>query len=204
MNLIESLIPASDIKGLIFDLDGTLADTMPLHIDAWRATGKLYGVEITAQMVEERAGTPTIQVIQQLNKLYNWDINPSSFREKKNVVYLDLKKKHGKVQPVQRVVDVARSYRGKLPMAIGTGSIRYNASLAVQDLAIGDWFEAMYTADDVDHPKPHPETFIKCAEHIKVEPKDCMVYEDGPPGITAALAAGMTVVNVDTFELYRP
>ncbi len=204
MNLIESLIPSSNIKGLIFDLDGTLADTMPLHIDAWFATGETYGVNITAQMVEERAGTPTIQVIQQLNELYNWDIDPSEFREKKNSVYLDLKKNNGKIQPVQRVVDIAGSFHGKLPMAIGTGSIRYNASMALKDLEIGDWFEAMYTADDVINPKPHPETFLKCAEHIKIDPKDCLVYEDGPSGITAALAAGMTVVNVDTFELYRP
>ncbi len=204
MNSIESLIPRSDIKGLIFDLDGTLADTMPLHIDAWYETGVTFGVNITAQMVEERAGTPTIQVIQQLNELYNWNVDPTAFREKKNQVYLGLKKKNGKIQPVQRVVDVAQSYHGKLPMAIGTGSIRYNATMALMDLEIGDWFEAMYTADDVINPKPHPETFLKCAEHIKVEPKDCLVYEDGPSGITAALAAGMTVVNVDTFELYRP
>lgn len=204
MNAVESLIPSSNIKGLIFDLDGTLADTMPLHIDAWFATGQTFGVSITAQMVEERAGTPTIQVIQQLNELYNWDIDPTEFREKKNSVYLDLKKKNGKIQPVQRVVDVARSYHRKLPMAIGTGSIRYNASMALKDLGIGDWFEVMYTADDVVNPKPHPETFLKCAEHIKIEPKDCLVYEDGPSGITAALAAGMTVVNVDTLELYLP
>jgi len=204
MDLIESLIPGSKVKGLIFDLDGTLADTMPLHIEAWKATGEAFGVSITARMVEERAGTPTIQVIQQLNEVYNWRINSIDFRKKKNQVYLDLKKKNGKIRPVQRVVEVARSYYGKLPMAIGTGSIRYNATMALQDLGIADWFEVMITADDVTHPKPHAETFLKCAKHISVEPKNCMVYEDGPSGIEAALTAGMTVVNVDTFKIFHP
>lgn len=204
MSAKENLIPSSEIKGLIFDLDGTLADTMPLHIDAWKQTGAHYDVTITPKMIEDRAGTPTIEVIQQLNELFGWKINPMEFRLKKNEIYIGLKKKAGKITPIQHIVDIAQRYKETLPMSIGTGSIRRNASLALEDLGIADWFQIMITADDVTDPKPHPETFLNCADHMKINPKDCLVYEDGPPGIEAALAAGMTAVHVDTFKIYRP
>ena len=84
---MEALIPSPHIQGLIFDLDGTLADTMSLHIESWKVTGEAYKVTITEQMIQERAGTPTIQVIQQLNALLGWDIDPYEFRVKKNEIH---------------------------------------------------------------------------------------------------------------------
>lgn len=200
----QHLHPSSNIKGLIFDLDGTLADTMPMHIDAWIKAGEHYGVHITSKMIVDRAGTPTIEVVQQLNQAFNWSLNPLAFRKVKTEVYLKLKKARGKIQPIREVVDIASTYKGVLPMAIGTGSIRSNATIAIQELAIGDWFKGVITAEDVIHPKPHPETFLKCASIIGIDPKNCLVYEDGIMGIEAALAGGMTAVNIQTLELFEP
>lgn len=198
------LLPQPHIKGLIFDLDGTLADTMPIHLKAWSAAGQLYGVDITDKMINDRAGTPTIQVIEQLNELNNWTIDPTEFRWKKNELYLSIKEQAGKVQPIDAVVEIARKYKGVLPMAVGTGSIRSNALSALNDLGITDWFETVVTADDVALHKPHPDTFLEGAKAIGISPKDCLVYEDGPMGIEAALAGGMSVVNIETLEIFHP
>lgn len=198
------LIPQNHIKGLIFDLDGTLANTMPLHIEAWKEAGIAYGVSITEKMINDRAGTPTIQVIQQLSDIFGWRINPSEFRTKKNELYQKLKQKSGKIKPIQSVLSIAKAYHKILPMAVGTGSIRVNAEIALKDMGIEQWFEVVVTADDVTAHKPDPATFIKCAEHLNLSPQECLVYEDGPMGIEAALAGGMSVVHIQTLEIFHP
>jgi len=134
------LIPQPHIKGLIFDLDGTLADTMPLHIDSWIEVGQSMGVEVTAQMINERAGIPTLEIVLDLNRVYGWTIDPAEFRKRKNVVYTRIKKAAGKVQPIPEILEIARANRGVRPMGVGTGSIRKNATAALSDLDITDWF----------------------------------------------------------------
>ncbi len=204
MKSTHPLIPAPHIEGLIFDLDGTLADTMPIHLEAWRLTGNIYNVEITDQMINDRAGTPTIQVIEQLSELFDWQIDPVEFRLRKNKVYTSLKTKNGKIKPIPSVLNIAKIYQQSLPMAIGTGSIKKNADMALEDLGIAEWFQIMVTADDVEKHKPYPETFLKCGEGIGISPEKCFVYEDGQMGIQAALAAGMSAVNIQTLEIYHP
>ena len=76
---------------------------MSLHIESWKVTGEAYEVTITEQMIQERAGTPTVQVIEQLNALLGWEIDPYEFRVKKNEVYLDIKSQNGKIQPIESV-----------------------------------------------------------------------------------------------------
>lgn len=191
-------------KGLIFDLDGTLADTMPTHIESWQIAGIKYGVDITATMINELAGMPTVQVVQVFNKRYGWSIDPFEFKKEKNSQYLIAKKKAGTIQPIVHIVKIAKAHRGKMPMSVGTGSIRINAIHALSDLQISDWFEGLVSADEVENPKPHPETFLRCAEIIKLSPAECQVFEDGPMGIESALAAGMRVTNILTGELIEP
>ena len=198
------LIPTPNIKGLIFDLDGTLADTMPLHIDSWIEVGASMGVEVTAQMINERAGTPTLEVVQDLNRVYGWTIDPAEFRKRKNVVYTRMKKAAGKIQPIPEVLEIARANRGVRPMGVGTGSIRKNATLALSDLDIAEWFDLVVTADDVIDPKPHPETFLRSVKHFGLQPSECLVYEDSPVGIKAALDGGMHAVNITTLEYFSP
>ena len=200
----DILIPQSHIKGLIFDLDGTLADTMPTHIDAWIAAGKEYGADITGQMIDDRAGTPTIQVVEDLNQTYGWDIDPYTFRDRRNEIYHTMKKKAGPIQPIQEIVEIAKSNHKVRPMGVGTGSIRSNASLALRELGITEWFDIIVTADDVDQPKPHPETFLRSVEHFGLQPHECLVYEDSPVGIKAARDGGIHAVNILTLEYFTP
>jgi len=185
-------------EGLIFDLDGTLADTMGMHIESWELAGQFFGAEITAKMINDYAGIPTLQLIELFNKEYGWSLDPIEFRKEKNKLYLDIKAKSGGIKAIQHMVDYAESQRGIRPMAIGTGSIRTNAIYAVDALGIADWFVTLITADDVINPKPHPETFEKGAEAMGLSPTVCHVFEDSNIGIKAALDGGMSCSHIVT------
>ncbi len=193
-----------DTKGLIFDLDGTLADTMGLHISAWIETGQHFGVNITPLMINTYAGVPTLQLVDILNHEYQWNLDAEQFEKLKDQHYYRIKEAAGKIKPITHVYNLAEEYKGKLPMVVGTGSIRSDALMALKDLKIIDWFEGLVSADDIENPKPHPETFLECAKIIGISPVDCQVFEDGPKGIEAALAAGMKVTNVVTEEIIFP
>lgn len=196
----EYLIPPTFCKALIFDLDGTLADTMPLHLESWQMIGSKYGVPITDQMINDRAGTPTKQVAEQLNADYGWALDPIIVYRDKNHFYDVLQSRARPILSISEVFDVAQQYLNKLPMAIGTGSTRADAQLAIDDLNIQDWFPVLVTADEVTHGKPHPETYLKCAAGLGIPPEQCVVYEDGPKGIESALNAGMNAINIVTHQ----
>jgi beta-phosphoglucomutase family hydrolase len=186
----------SHIQGLIFDLDGTLADTMPIHIQAWKAAGKLYGLSIDEELIMSMAGMPTVSVVPVLNKKLGWDLDPVEFRFHKNEAYYRIKDEIGKVKPIVPIVEIAKAHYQRLPMAVGTGSSYKNAIISLDDLGITHWFKGVVGADNIQNPKPAPDTFLKCAEIIDIDPRECLVFEDGPMGIEAAKAAGMEVIDV--------
>ncbi len=185
-----------DARALVFDLDGTLADTMKYHVIAWIRTGIHYNKPITEEMINQLNGTPTLQVVVELNRMYGWHLDPKEVKAYKDNEYQKILKAIGRIQAIPEIYEVAKEARDKYPMCIGTGSTRPNAIRALRDMGVEDWFEAVITADDIEHPKPHPDTFLRCAEIMGVEPSDCQVFEDGPMGLLAAERAGMIVTNV--------
>ena len=191
-------------RGLIFDLDGTLADTMGMHIESWIEAGHEFGVEITAEMINANAGIPTRPLIALLNRQYDWEINPEKFEELKDDSYHRIKESNGIIQPVKTVMELLHNHKNALPMAVGTGSIKSDALMAVKELGIDKIIKGLVTADDVECPKPHPETFLACADIIGIEPRYCQVYEDSPKGVEAALAGGMMVTNILTGAFHQP
>ncbi|MEL6122799.1 MAG: HAD-IA family hydrolase [Bacteroidota bacterium] len=203
-NVEKFLRPPVTAKALIFDLDGTLADTMPLHLQSWRQLGQIVGVPIKDKMITDLAGTPTPEVALELNKKFGWSLDPVGVQRLKNETYAQLKLHAGPVEPIQHVYALAEAYRGHLPMSIGTGSTRANADAAIRDMNMADWFVTVVTAEDVTAGKPDPETFLKCAAAMNVAPAECILYEDGHSGIRAGLAAGMTVIHVETQEIFEP
>ncbi len=186
----------SHVKGLIFDLDGTLVDTMPLHIEAWCETGKHFGVEITPYMVNAMAGIPTLHSVVKLNELYGYNLDPLAVKTRKDLLLEDIISRNGNYHPITPVYEVARQYKEKIPMTIGTGSSRTQAIRVLRDMQIIDWFQGIVAADDVTHFKPDPETFLKCASIMKLHPEECLVFEDGALGILAAKNAGMEYIDV--------
>ena len=180
-------------KALIFDLDGTLADTMPLHYKACQLVCNEKGFDFPEDYFYQEAGKPTIEVFQNLMIKLGKDLDGEILGKAKEKQFLDL---ISEVTPLKMVADIAQSHKGKIPMAIGSGGQRYSVELTLDVIGYTGFFDSIVSCDDVSNYKPSPDTFLKCAEEMGVEPKDCIVFEDGDPGIKAAKTAGMMVVDV--------
>jgi beta-phosphoglucomutase family hydrolase len=183
------------IEGIIFDLDGTLVDTMPYHLKGWKAAIKKYGADIDTTFLRKHTGSPGWIIANEIIKKCNLNGNITAeqlIREKLIEFYKDLPL----IKPIIPVVEIVKKYSGKLPMSVGTGghTEAVNRILEVTDLK--KYFNIIVTANDVKNFKPHPETFLQCAEKMNVDPKFIEVFEDGELGIEAALKAGMIVTDV--------
>lgn len=183
-------------KGLIFDLDGTLADTMPIHYIAWKNAAARYGIDFTAELFAELAGIPLYPTIQKLNEIFGKNIDPREMGDSKEA---EFEANMHLTPEIKIVTDLVRANHGKIPMAVGTGGARRLALKTLEIIGFKDYFKVLVSSEDVSNYKPHPETFLKCAEQMGVSPSDCEVYEDGILGIQAAQAAGMMVVDVTQY-----
>jgi len=197
--MTHQLEVAPEIKGLIFDLDGTIADTMPIHYIAWRNAAARYGIDFSVELFGQLAGIPLYKTVEKLNELFNKNIDPREMGDAKEAAY---EANMHQVRPVEPVMDVIRRYHGKLPMAVGTGGCRQLSLKAMKIVGVDQFIDQLVSADEVSQHKPHPETFLKCAELIGIKPEDCLVFEDGILGMQAARAAGMQAINVtDYYEV---
>lgn len=183
-------------KGLIFDLDGTLADTMPIHFIAWRNAAAKYGVEFTPELFDKLAGIPLYPTVEKINEIFGTHIDP---KEMGDIKETEFEANMHLTPEIKVVTDIVRKYHGKLPMAVGTGGSRRLALKTLDIIGLSGYFEVLVTSEDVKHYKPNPETFLKCAEQMGVAPADCEVFEDGILGIQAAQTAGMMVVDVTKY-----
>ncbi len=194
MKLDTKQMDTKQIKGLIFDLDGTLADTMPLHFDAWNDLGKPIGMELSHEQHLELAGMPTIEIAKKLAKERNIELDAAAFVAKKEKMFMEAKLPQ--VQPIASVVAFLYELHGKMPMAIGTGSTLETAEKVLSYLKITPYVQALVTADEVANHKPAPDTFLTCAEKLGIAPESCLVFEDANLGMEAAKNAGMQAVNI--------
>jgi beta-phosphoglucomutase family hydrolase len=183
-------------KALIFDLDGTLADTMPIHFVAWRNAAARYGIDFTPELFATLAGIPLYPTIAKLNEMFGTSIDPKEMGDFKEE---EFEQNMHRTPEITVVTDLVRKYHGKLPMAVGTGGCRRLAQKTLETIGLDTYFEILVASEDVTNFKPHPETFLKCAEMMGVNPEDCEVFEDGILGIQAARAAGMMVVDVTKY-----
>jgi len=183
-------------KGLIFDLDGTLADTMPIHYIAWKNAAARYGIEFTSELFAELAGIPLYPTVEKLNQIFGTNIDPKVMGDIKET---EFENNMHLTPEIKIVTDLVRAYHGKIPMAVGTGGARRLALKTLEIIGLKDYFDVLVSYEDVSNYKPHPETFLKCAEQMGVNPVDCEVFEDGRLGIEAAQTAGMMVVDVTEY-----
>jgi len=183
------------VKGLIFDLDGTLADTMPYHFEGWKRACKKYGAHIDNSFLRRHTGSPgwiiAGEIIKNCN--LNGSVTVEQIVEEKLVEFYSLQHL---VKPIKPVTDIVKKYHGSLPMAVGTGGHRLAVERTLEITGLRKYFDIIVTANDVNSFKPHPETFLKCAELMKVEPGLIEVFEDAELGIEAARKAGMMVTDV--------
>lgn len=183
-------------KGLIFDLDGTIANTMQNHFTAWRKAVLPYGIDFNAKLFMSLTGMPRTATIVKLNELFGTTMNPE---EVGNIKSTHFKTLVDFTEEISVVTDVVRKYHNILPISIGTGSTKFGAKKTLEVIKMSHFFDIVITADDIKNPKPHPETFLKCAELMGVHPYECIVFEDGILGIKAAKEAGMMVIDVNDY-----
>jgi beta-phosphoglucomutase-like phosphatase (HAD superfamily) len=183
------------IKGLIFDLDGTLADTMPYHFKGWRTACQKFGADIDTAFLRRHTGTPGWIIADEIIKQCNLSgkVTIDQIMDEKLIEFY---KEQHLVKPIAPVVDIVRKYFGILPMSIGTGGHREAVERTLEITDLRKYFEIIITANDVQNFKPHPETFLRCADQMKIDPGFIEVFEDGDLGIEAALSAGMVATDV--------
>ena len=184
-----------DVKGLVFDCDGTIADTMPLHYEAWLEALGEHGVEFPEALFYEFAGIPTARIVEILNDRHGHTMPVRETADYKEQLYVKL---IDRVRPIEPVVALIERYAGQLPMAVATGGQRAICTRTLGALDLLRYFDpkAIVTADDVKQGKPAPDIFVEAAKRIGVPPAQCVAFEDADLGIQSAAGAGMRVVDV--------
>ena len=180
-------------EGIIFDCDGTLADTMPLHWEAWRTVAERHGFHFPEERFYALGGVPSRDILRQINEEQNLDLDTFQVSREKEEAYLPRLKEARVVGPV---VEVALSHYGKVPMAVATGGTRKIISQVLSHLGIDHLFAHLVTSEDVARQKPAPDIFLEASKRIGVPPEKCLAYEDTDLGLRAIAAAGMKGVDV--------
>jgi len=183
------------VNALIFDCDGTLADTMPAHYRAWMEILRPYGVAFPEDRFYAMGGMPTGKIVDRLfaeaGKVPDVDL---LVRRKEEAFIGQM----GEIRPIEKVVAVARQGRGVVPMAVASGGHRRMVEMTLRQIGVLEWFPVIVAAEDTAKHKPEPDVFLEAAHRLNVNPADCTVYEDTDLGIEAARRAGMRWVDVRT------
>jgi beta-phosphoglucomutase family hydrolase len=181
-------IPEGDFAAYIFDCDGTLGDTMPLHYRAWRAALKGQDWEFPEAFFYELGGVPTEHIVEILNERHGSSLPVKETAHLKEEIYL---KGIESILPIEPVVEIVHEIHGKLPMAVASGGHTRIVTQTLTCLGILDKFDTIVCSEDYKHGKPHPDPFLTAARRLGVAPGKCLVFEDTNTGIQAARAAGM-------------
>ena len=185
--------PSDDTEALIFDCDGTLADTMPLHFIAWQNVMTDYGFKFDEALFYSLAGQPTDLIITQLSQQQEINVDVDKVTREKENAFLEL---IDQIEPIEPVVEVVKQFHQKLPMGVGSGGQREVVKQILSTLSLDSIFDCVVGSEDTNLHKPEPDVFLEVASRLNVEPSRCLVYEDADLGIEAARRAGMQFVDV--------
>lgn len=197
---LSLIAPTQPYGALIFDCDGTLADTMPNHYRAWVKTLRSLGADMNETEFYQMGGMPTSTIIRKLNADYGYGLDVEKTHKAKEQQYVELL--HS-ITEIEAVANIARANLGKVPMAVASGATRDILYATLDAVKLTPLFQQVISSDMVKHGKPAPDIFLLAAEKLGVDPKDCIVYEDGDPGIEAAHRAGMRVIDVRVLWGYK-
>lgn len=181
--------------GLIFDLDGTLIDSMPFHVNAWKQVAREHGFEIDDSFIYDRGGKSSPNIVKDMQNAGHDTGDVGSFVKRKVQLY---RERMNEVPVFERMEQILKSAKARgAKVTIGTGTQRINAVDILKLHNLDSYVDFIVSADDVNNHKPHPETYLTASELMGVPPEQCVVFEDGKPGIEAAAAAHMDCVIVD-------
>jgi beta-phosphoglucomutase-like phosphatase (HAD superfamily) len=185
----STLVP----KALIFDCDGTLADTMPLHWRAWQVVTEKHGLHFPEDRFYSLGGVPSRDILKMLSEEQSRPLDHLAVSKEKEAAYLPFLPH---VREIEVVVDIARKHYGIIPMAVASGGIYPHINEVLTHLGIRHLFQAVVTSEDVVRQKPAPDIFLEAARRLGVAPQFCRAYEDTELGLQAIRAAGMEAVDV--------
>ena len=190
-----------EYKAFLFDLNGTIIDDMDYHITAWHKIFNELGAAKTREEAKLECYGKNHEVVER--------VFPGRFSEsEKDKMSIEKERKYQEAyRPHLKLIKgldvfLEKAYQRQIRMAIGSAAIMFNVDFVLDGLHLRKYFDAIVSADDVTKSKPDPETFLKCAELLKIESKDCLVFEDSPKGTESALHAGMKCVALTT--MHRP
>jgi HAD superfamily hydrolase (TIGR01509 family) len=183
-------------QAFIFDLDGTLADTMPAHFVAWTQIASRYGLNFPEDEFYMLGGKPTVWIAGMLATRAGVDADPARIAKEKEQAFADGLSDPSIIQPIPAVIEIARQRMTEGPMAIASGGTRALVDRTLGIIGIGSWFQAVLSAEDTVRHKPEPDVFLEAARRLGVPPSACTVYEDTDIGLEAARRAKMQGVDV--------
>lgn len=197
-------VDEEELQALIFDCDGTLIDTMPAFWAAWVQTCQIYQLDFNEKRFYAMAGIPVRDIfITLINEAVHLEVKPdlekvlATKRELSDRCVAEIG-----TPKVDIVVEIARKYHGKIPLAVASSGTRPNVLKALRDNGILELFDAVVTAEDVVNHKPHPDIFLLAAHKIGADPTKCRGFEDADAGMLALKAAGMEAVDVRLLQGY--
>lgn len=187
------------IQALIFDCDGTLADSMPLHWRAWNETAARYGLLFPKTRFYSLGGVPARDILKMLSEEQGRNIDYVAVAKEKESAFVRLIPELGSIESV---VKIARENYGKIPMAVASGGTRQAVLQTLQHLKIDHLFQAIVSHEDVTRQKPAPDIYLEAARRLGVAPQFCRAYEDTDLGMESIRSAGMEAVDVR--KMYPP
>src|ERR1700734_1748773 len=186
-------LPDGSFKAYLFDCDGTIADSMPLHYRAWKQALGEWQCEFDEKLFYSWGGMPVAEIISTLNERHGLNMPVEILASRKESLYFELLPE---LKAVPEVLEHIEAERGRIPFAVVSGSTRESVTASLIALKLLDRFDTLVCAGDYSKSKPEPEAFLLAAARLGVQSEFCLVFEDTAMGIQAATAAGMASVKV--------
>jgi HAD superfamily hydrolase (TIGR01509 family) len=186
-------LPAGPFRAYLFDCDGTIVDSMPLHYIAWKTAFAEWNCPFPEDLFYSWGGKPTRGIIAALNEMHGLAMPVEALAEHKEELYF---KMLPQLKAVPEVMEIIEAEHGRIPFAVVSGGMRISVTKALGTLHLMDKFDTIVGAEDYANGKPAPDAFLVAAARLGVAPKNCLVFEDTDLGVQAAMAAGMASVRV--------
>lgn len=186
-------LPVGNFRAYLFDCDGTIADSMPLHYVAWKKALSEWNCSFDENLFYSWGGKPVRKIVADLNEMHGLNMPVEALAARKESYYHE---QLPQLKAIPEVVEHIEEAHGRIPFAVVSGSRRASVVGSLTALGLLEKFDTLVCAEDYTHGKPAPDGFLLAAEKLGVAPKDCLVFEDTELGIEAATAAGMASVMV--------
>jgi HAD superfamily hydrolase (TIGR01509 family) len=186
-------LPPGPFLAYLFDCDGTIVDSMPLHYIAWKQALGEWGCTLDEDLFYSWGGKPPVEIIAALNQLRDLKMPIETVAERKESLYFSLLPQ---LKPIPEVLEQIVAQHGQIPFAVVSGSTHESIVKSLTAVGLLDRFPILVGSEDYAHSKPAPDAFLTAAARLGVAPKDCLVFEDTDMGIQAATAAGMASVRI--------